>query len=458
MRRGEMFSKRFLFGFVLFASLLAVPLFISVPGFSQEPEPYTFVLKWGSTGSGNGQFNLAPADLGLPGGIAFDSMDNVYIIDRGNSRIQKFDKNGNYLLQWGTYGTGDNQFMWPAAISIDRNDNVYVSDGPWERCYPNLPRVLKFTSQGVFLMKYERTYTPNPLYLPGGIDFDEAGFIYLVDSHGIKKFNPDFTLIDSFGTCGYDDTDPYQFSHPSYVGVNSKSEIFVSIWGDYPEGLPGQIRKYGSDFSFVNRWYLPWVSGIAIDSEDNVFACSCWLPDMGVYKYDSSGNLLQRVVPNAIDEYEDGKVFGPLSIAFDSKGNLYVSDVFNRIQKFAPPLKKYTFEGFFSPIENLPVVNQAKAGQAIPVKWRITDKNGLPISDPASFINITSYRVDCASFEGDPTNSVEEVAAGNSGLQYLGDGWWQFNWKTSKTYKGQCRVMKLTLDDKSEHTASFSFK
>jgi hypothetical protein len=118
----------------------------------------------------------------------------------------------------------------------------------------------------------------------------------------------------------------------------------------------------------------------------------------------------------------------------------------------------YAFEGFFSPIENLPVVNQAKAGQAVPVKWRITDRDGLPISDPASFINITSYNVNCASFEGDPTNYVEEVAAGSSGLQYLGNGWWQFNWKTSKAYKGQCRVMKLTLDDKSEHTASFSFK
>ena len=103
-------------------------------------------------------------------------------------------------------------------------------------------------------------------------------------------------------------------------------------------------------------------------------------------------------------------------------------------------------------------MNNAKAGQAIPIKWRITDKNGLPISDPASFVSITSYGVSCSSFEGDPTSSVEEVAAGSSGLQYLGDGWWQYNWKTPKSYAAQCRVMKRTLDDKSEHTASFSFK
>lgn len=119
---------------------------------------------------------------------------------------------------------------------------------------------------------------------------------------------------------------------------------------------------------------------------------------------------------------------------------------------------KYVFDGFFSPIDNLPTVNKANAGQAIPVKWKLTDKNGVPISDPASFKSITSYAVNCANFNGDPTSAVDEYAAGNSGLQYQGDGWWQFNWKTPKTYKGTCRTMKLTLDDGSVHTASFSFK
>jgi hypothetical protein len=118
----------------------------------------------------------------------------------------------------------------------------------------------------------------------------------------------------------------------------------------------------------------------------------------------------------------------------------------------------YAFEGFFSPIDNVPTVNKANAGQAIPVKWRLTDKNGMPVSDPASFKGITSTRVGCASLAEFPINYVDEPATGSSGLQYLGDGWWQFNWKTPKTYSGQCRTMKLTLNDGSVHTANFSFK
>ncbi len=117
----------------------------------------------------------------------------------------------------------------------------------------------------------------------------------------------------------------------------------------------------------------------------------------------------------------------------------------------------YVFEGFFSPIENLPIVNKAKAGQTVPIKWRVTDADGTPISDPASFISLRSYTIDCSTFEGDPVSAVEEYAAGSSGLQYLGDGYWQFNWKTPKTYAGQCRTLTLTLGDHSQHLASMSF-
>jgi len=115
------------------------------------------------------------------------------------------------------------------------------------------------------------------------------------------------------------------------------------------------------------------------------------------------------------------------------------------------------FDGFFRPVDNLPTVNNAKAGQAIPVKWRITDANGMPISDPVSFKGLTSYLINC-NFTGDATSAIEEYAAGSSGLQYSGDGYWQFNWKTPKTYAGQCRIMVLTLGDGSIHKADFQFK
>jgi hypothetical protein len=102
------------------------------------------------------------------------------------------------------------------------------------------------------------------------------------------------------------------------------------------------------------------------------------------------------------------------------------------------------FKGFFQPI-NSGIVNNAKAGQAIPAKWQLLE-NGVPISDPASFAGLHSYPVDCANFAGGPEDVIEEYA-GNSGLEYKGDGYWQFNWKTPKNYAGSCRAMYVEFSN-----------
>src|SRR4051812_11467904 len=53
-------------------------------------ESHVFLKGWGSQGNGEGQLNN-------PTGIAVDSFGNVYVLDTGNNRIQKFDSNGTYI-------------------------------------------------------------------------------------------------------------------------------------------------------------------------------------------------------------------------------------------------------------------------------------------------------------------------------------------------------------------------
>jgi hypothetical protein len=60
--------------------------------------------------------------------IALDSHDNIYIMDSGNSRIQKFDSKGQFLQTIGRKGQGPGEFERPRRLSIDSQNNIYVED------------------------------------------------------------------------------------------------------------------------------------------------------------------------------------------------------------------------------------------------------------------------------------------------------------------------------------------
>ena len=61
--------------------------------------------------------------------VTWDSDDNIYISDGYiNSRIAKYDKDGNWLDSWGEPGSGPGQFNTPHAILADRQNRIYVAD------------------------------------------------------------------------------------------------------------------------------------------------------------------------------------------------------------------------------------------------------------------------------------------------------------------------------------------
>jgi hypothetical protein len=121
----------------------------------------------------------------------------------------------------------------------------------------------------------------------------------------------------------------------------------------------------------------------------------------------------------------------------------------------------YKFTGFTSPVDMPPVVNAANGGQAIPLKWHLSGASGTAVSDPKSFTNVYSYPVNCKEFGDAQVDGIPpESYPGNSGLIYNGNGDWQFNWKTLKSYSGgMCRDMYIQFSDGSRSPeARFKFK
>lgn len=61
--------------------------------------------------------------------LILDSEENLYVLDSGNCRVQKFDRDGHYLLTYGRKGQGPGEFTNPSAFYIDGRNYLYVSEG-----------------------------------------------------------------------------------------------------------------------------------------------------------------------------------------------------------------------------------------------------------------------------------------------------------------------------------------
>ena len=121
----------------------------------------------------------------------------------------------------------------------------------------------------------------------------------------------------------------------------------------------------------------------------------------------------------------------------------------------------YDFDGFFAPVDRPNMMNVSKAGQSIPLKWRITDVDGVGVTTLAT-VAVKAVGTSCTGY-GTSSDQIEEYASGSSGLQNLGDGYYQFNWKTPTGYANSCKTIALTFGTgydsyTEEPSAYFSFK
>ena len=105
-----------------------------------------------------------------------DGLNNVYVVDSSNNRIEKFTSSGGFLTAWGGSGSGNGQFSIPGHLSPDSTGDVYVSD-----TYNN--RVQEFTSSGTFLTSFGTVGSGNgQLVDPEGLTIDSSGSVYVIDT------------------------------------------------------------------------------------------------------------------------------------------------------------------------------------------------------------------------------------------------------------------------------------
>jgi DNA-binding beta-propeller fold protein YncE len=302
---------------------------------------YRFIQKWGSFGTGPGQFNR-------PHDIAFDSSGNVYVSDRDNNRIQKFTPNGTFIKSWGSKGSNDGQFSIPYSLAMDKSDNIYVADR-------ENSRIQKFDTNGTFIAKYGTDGGGNgQFHRPEDVRIEpHTQDIYVTDTYNnrIERFDKNFTFITKWGSKGTADG---QFKLPHAIGFDTKGNVYV----DELE-RPG-VQVFNSDGKFLRKWGTVGISDgqfslpqehLWIDSKDHLYLVD-GAPNPRVQIFDPNGNILGKVgSPCKMSTGEgcidpdgpgplssgDGQFSKPEHVAINSEGKMFVVDRGNqRIQVFAP--------------------------------------------------------------------------------------------------------------------------
>ncbi|MFC1616656.1 carboxypeptidase regulatory-like domain-containing protein [Candidatus Margulisiibacteriota bacterium] len=98
----------------------------------QITNDYVYKRQWGSSGTGNAEFENTY-------GVGADSAGDIYISDANNNRVQKFRADGTFVAKWGKNdgngdsGDGDGEFNYPEGIAVDSEDNIYVIDNSNDR-------------------------------------------------------------------------------------------------------------------------------------------------------------------------------------------------------------------------------------------------------------------------------------------------------------------------------------
>jgi len=317
------------------------------------PNPTPVVVKnWGELPNGR--------TWGSTAGIDIDPTDgNVWAYDRCGANtcegstvdpIVKLDRKTGKLLK--SFGGG--MIVFPHGIHIDKQGNVWITDGQASKDGTKGHQVIKFSPDGKVLMRIGKAGVggsgPGELNMPNDVITNDKGEIFVADGHNgqndnppegatarILKFSKDGKLIKEWGTLG---TKPGEFRTPHALAFDSKGRLFVADRGNH------RIQIFDQDGKLLDEWkQFSRISGLfikgdmlyAIDSESSPRRHP-WKTGVRI------GSVNADQVTAFIPPHDNGQANGAAGegVAVDADGNVYAAEGPISRQAAGGGLTKYT--------------------------------------------------------------------------------------------------------------------
>lgn len=283
--------------------------------------------------------------LGSVTDINVDWDGNIYILDSENLRVQKYTKDGEFLMSFGgTPGQGPGDLNNPRRLALDSQLNIFISD-----LIP--PRVVMFDATGKFVKSFMLRHYPGDIIV-GNHDDLYVSEIYSSGNYWLHRYkmssgqkerdfcekDPDDTLVRKSDYSGYLALDKngalfFSFPWPYIIKHYSKENELLQIFTRKASFFKPPFTKgraIGLRSRSVDLVYLP--TGIIIN------ICQEYRPGGAINSYfdyfNENGEWLITVPSTEIDPKWRGR-----AVTFDLEANVYLAFL-----EPYPHVKKYSMK------------------------------------------------------------------------------------------------------------------
>ena len=297
---------------------------------NDPPNPYRIEEGWAKVPEGRVWGSTSAVDI--------DPAGNVWVAERCGANscagsdlapILRLDRSGRPTTSF-----GGGMFIFPHGFHIDREGNVWLTDGQGRDGKGH--QVVKFSPEGKVLLTLGKAGVagegPDMFNQPSDVVVTANGDVLVADGHGgnsnarIVRFNKDGRFLGTWGKKG---SGPGEFDTPHAIAIDSRGRIFVGDRGN------NRIQIFDPQGRYLDEWkQFGRPSGIYIDRNDRIYVADSesnakrnpgWR--RGIRIGSARDGTVTAFIPDPELNPDASATSGAEGVAADFEGNVYGAEV-----------------------------------------------------------------------------------------------------------------------------------